>query len=111
MNNIPYTYLIGWAQQNRWYYGSRFATKCHPSNLWQTYFTSSKQVKKFREQNGEPNIIQIRKVFTSIDKCREWEHKVLRRLKVVQNPKCFNKFDGICFYNESRQRGGKLGGK
>lgn len=42
---IPYTYLIGWSKLNWWYYGAEFAKIkkiANPSNLWTTYFTSSK---------------------------------------------------------------------
>ena len=63
----PYTYLIGWTKYNVWYYGSEtgFKTKiANPSNLWKTYFTSSKYVKQYREKYGEPDIIEIRKVFS-----------------------------------------------
>jgi len=41
-SNLPYTYLIGWSNLNTWYYGRRTSKNCHPSDLWQKYFTSSK---------------------------------------------------------------------
>ena len=66
MTNIPYTYLIGWSKLNKYYYGVRYAKNCHPSDLWTKYFTSSKYVKQFREENGEPDIIEIRKTFSNI---------------------------------------------
>ena len=55
-----YTYLIGWSQPKKFYYGVRFSAKAQVSDLWKTYFTSSKKVSKFRKENGEPNVIQIR---------------------------------------------------
>lgn len=61
MLNIPYTYLIGWSNQNKWYYGVRTAKNCHPGDLWTTYFTSSKYVKQFITQYGEPDIILNKK--------------------------------------------------
>jgi len=63
MKTNPYTYLIGWKTQNKWYYGVRFAKGCHPNDLWNLYKTSSKHVKKMIEENGNPDIIQIRKIF------------------------------------------------
>ena len=93
-NRIPYTYLIGWSKQNMWYYGRRTALNCNPSELWNTYFTSSNSVKKFRIKHGEPDIIQIRKVFITIDKARDWEDKVLRRMNVVKNSKFLNRRNG-----------------
>jgi hypothetical protein len=52
----PYTYLIGWPEIDHWYYGVRFAKGCNPSDFWSEYKTSSKYVKKFILENGEPEI-------------------------------------------------------
>jgi hypothetical protein len=81
----PYTYLIGWSKLNKWYYGVRFAKKCHPSDLWVKYFTSSKQVKEYRAKFGEPDIIKVRKLFVNAEAAICWEEKVLRRLNVLTN--------------------------
>lgn len=43
--------------------------------------------------HGEPDIIQIRKVFASKEHARMWERKVLRRLKVVVREDFLNKND------------------
>jgi hypothetical protein len=91
----PYTYLIGWSSQNLWYYGVRYAKGCDPSDLWTKYFTSSKPVKKTHEIYGEPDVISIRQTFDCIDSARLWEHKVLRRLKVVKNEKWLNQTDNM----------------
>lgn len=88
---MPYTYLIGWSKQNRFYYGARWAKDCHPEDLWRTYFTSSSHVKKFRQEYGEPDIVQIRKMFTDIDQCRLYEQRTLRRLNVLYDNKWLNK--------------------
>src|SRR5574343_18298 len=72
-DRTPYTYLIGWTQHQKFYYGVRFAKNCHPSDLWKSYFTSSKHVKNFRIQFGEPDLISVRRTFTSIDTARKWE--------------------------------------
>lgn len=87
---IPFTYLIGWTKHNKWYYGVRYSKKCNPNSLWVSYFTSSKIVKMFREQNGEPDVIVVRKVFNCPKDAKNWEDKVLRRLKVDQNQKWLN---------------------
>lgn len=87
---MTYTYLIGWSKHNKWYYGCRFAKKCKPSDLWTTYFTSSKHVKRFRELHGEPDVIEIRKTFEDVDKCRLWEEKVLKRSDVINKEKWLN---------------------
>lgn len=82
---IPYTYIIGWKTHNKYYYGVRYAKNCHPSDLWKAYFTSSRHVKSFREQHGEPDVIEVRKIFNSVEKAKLWEEKVLKRLKVSEN--------------------------
>lgn len=67
MNFIPYTYLIGWTNINRWYYGVEYGFKkipcANPQNLWITYFTSSNIVAWHRKHFGEPDVICIRKIF------------------------------------------------
>ena len=88
---IPYTYLIGWSKEDKFYYGARWAKNCHPSDLWKTYFTSSTHVKKYRLLHGEPDIIQIRKTFSDVDQCRIYEQKTLRRMNVLYNNKWLNK--------------------
>jgi hypothetical protein len=93
----PYTYLIGWAKLDRWYYGRRSRSGCHPDEFWSKYFTSSKVVKKFRKEHGEPDVIQIRKVFKDDDsfkealKCRRWEITALRRLRVRHDNRWLNR--------------------
>jgi DNA-directed RNA polymerase subunit RPC12/RpoP len=91
---IPYCYLLGWPSKNKWYYGVEYANNktrtANPSNLWVTYFTSSRHVKRFVEENGKPEIVQIRKTFTDRESAQLWESKVLRRLKVRENEKWLN---------------------
>lgn len=89
----PYTYYIAWTTQNKWYYGVEYAeiTKiANPANLWTEYFTSSKTVKAFREEYGEPDIIQVRRVFTNAVDAVLWETKVLNRLDAKNHPNSLN---------------------
>lgn len=95
-----YTYLIGWSRLDKWYYGCRWAKNSTPKDLWKTYFTSSKFVKQFREEYGEPDVIQIRKTFDCKHKCKLWEEKVLLKLKVVNQDKWLNQTDNKNFYNK-----------
>lgn len=90
---IPYTYLIGWTEQNKFYYGVRYALDCHPSDLMTIYFTSSPKVSEMIESYGLPDIIQVRKTFTDTKRARHWEHKVLRRMKVIKSDKWLNRTD------------------
>jgi len=87
---IPYTYLIGWSKHNKWYYGVRYGKNCNPQDLWINYFTSSKVVKKFRTEKGEPDIIQIRKTFNCAKKAKIWEDRVLCKLNVESKDEWLN---------------------
>ena len=91
----PYTYLIRWPQLNISYYGVRYAQDCNPSDLWNPYKTSSRHVKEFIKENGEPTVIQVRKVFANAGLAQEWEHRVLQRMKVVGNDQWLNKHDSM----------------
>lgn len=88
---MAYTYLIGWSKLKKYYYGVRFSKKSDPSELWVSYFTSSKYVKLFAKENGSPDIIQIRKIFENVDKARFWEEKVLKKMNVINEEKWLNK--------------------
>jgi hypothetical protein len=107
---IPYTYLIGWTKHNKWYYGVRYAKNCNTKDLWTKYFTSSKIVKKFRLENVEPDIIQIRKTFKHDFEAKKWEDNVLRRMKVHINEKFLNirkdTFKGVIVTEEIRRKNG-----
>lgn len=105
--NIYYTYLIGWKLQNKWYYGSQYGKKANPKNLWKSYFTSSKKVKQFRESYGEPDVIEIRKTFNSSEKCREWEYRVLTKIKAAQKEHFLNATNSKGISNEEMLLAGK----
>jgi hypothetical protein len=94
MSTIPYTYLIGWSNLNIWYYGVRFQKDCNPDDLWKSYFTSSKHVKKFIKDHGDPDVRTVRKIFEDSKSARYWEHKVLRRLNARDDNKFLNKTNG-----------------
>lgn len=86
----PYTYYIAWTSLDRHYYGSRSAKGCNPTDFWVTYFTSSRQVKAFRKLNGDPDVIEIRKLFETGEAAINWERCVLTRLKVRTNRRWLN---------------------
>lgn len=90
-DRTPYTYVITDLSSGKRYYGCRYAKGCHPSDLWKTYFTSSKAIKKLIKENGKENwITEVRHIFTDIIECKIWEEKVLRRIGVPKNPLWFN---------------------
>lgn len=89
----PYTYLIGWSNHGMWYYGVRYAKNADPSELWKKYFTSSKHVKAFAKKYGDPDVIEIRKIFDTADAACIWENKVLKRIKAKSRKDFLNATD------------------
>lgn len=100
----PYTYLIGWSQHQKYYYGVRFAKGCHPNDFWSEYFTSSTKVAEYREQHGEPDVIQIRKTFHNREAAIAWENKVLRRMNVIGEDHWMNQAAFPVFDSRGRPR-------
>lgn len=95
----PYTYLIGWSKLNMWYYGAQYGKGVHPSNLFnfdikKPYLTSSSHVKQFIVENGLPDVIQIRQILKSVDKCRNFEERILKYYNARFNPIWLNKNNG-----------------
>ena len=115
----PYTYLIAWTHLNKFYYGVRYnksiQDKTPEQDLWVDYFTSSKYVQEFRGEHGEPDRIEVRRVFDSPEKARDWETKFLKRIKAVENNNWLNKSYGDikfhCFTHreETKIKIGKAG--
>lgn len=87
----PFTYVLTHKPSGRRYYGARWANGCQPSDLWSLYFTSSKVVKKLIKEDGKESFdFKIRKVFSSKKECRDWERRVLVRLKVKKKEEWLN---------------------
>jgi hypothetical protein len=92
---IPYTYFLKNKITGEKYYGVRYANLCTPNDLWTTYFTSSKYVKNLIALHGVDSFdFIVRKTFTTAKDARNWEERVLRKLKVITNPQWLNK--NIC---------------
>lgn len=90
----PYTYLIGWVEYDKWYYGVRYAQDSYLGDIWIDYFTSSKYVSDFRNLYGEPDVIQVRKIFNSVEEALDYEHRILRKLGVMKTSKWLNESNG-----------------
>ncbi len=96
-NNIiytPYVYHICWSKTNMHYIGVEYKQTAHPDNLWSKYYTSSKKVKAYREENGEPDIIEVRKTFNNLVECREYEYKLLTKINASISDNFLNKSNG-----------------
>lgn len=87
---IWYTYLIGWKELDVWYYGYRGAVS-PKDDLWIEYFTSSKYVARFRELNGEPDVILVDKEFKSKKEAQHYEDAYLAEKHAVQSENWLNR--------------------
>lgn len=112
-DRTPFTYYIAWVNEygsvTACYYGVKYAKGCHPSDLWKSYFTSSKYVKDYRASHGEPQIVEVRSVFQDVTSARTHEYTVLRRLNVTQstlwlNDDCGNRSGGMTELGKRRMR-------
>jgi ribosomal protein S24E len=107
----PYTYLIGWTEQDKWYYGVRHANKKPPEDdLWKEYFTSSKYVKDFRHQFGEPDVVKIDKTFDSKEDAVNYEFDFLKENRAHAEPKWLNQscFPSICVNTLTEEHKNKI---
>jgi hypothetical protein len=83
MTTVYFTYYLYHKPTGKKYYGARWKPACNPSDLWDTYFTSSKHVHKLIEEYGKESFhYEIRKMFSNKSECISWEQRVLKRLKV-----------------------------
>jgi len=88
---LPFTYCITFKPTGQRYYGVRTKQNCHPQELWTQYFTSSKKIKKLILEHGvDAFTFEIRRTFSNKADAIAWEHRVLKRLKVLTNPLWLN---------------------
>ena len=121
---IPYCYFIGWSELNKFYYGVKFGIGANPETFWKTYFTSSELVAQYRQQYGEPSIIEVRKIFNptiygSLANAQlaatMYENKVIRRMNMVPEERFLNCSNNVChrtgerMINHTKYRNEKFG--
>lgn len=88
-----YTYLLGWTEQNKFYYGVRYSKHAKIEDLGTTYLSSSKYVTLHIQKFGKPDVIQVRKIHKTKECAIAWESKVLRRMRVIENDMFLNRWD------------------
>jgi hypothetical protein len=87
-----FTYLIVNEINNKWYYGVKYAKGCNVKELFESYFSSSELVKCELQKFGRNAFrAEVRRVFKDVDSAKNWEVKVLRRMKVRTNGHSYNK--------------------
>lgn len=94
-DRIPFTYLLKFKPTGQYYYGSRYSKYCHPSQLWTTYYTSSKLISQLIKEHGQDSFeFRVTKTFDSKESARMWEHRFLEKVKASKNPKWLNQHNG-----------------
>lgn len=90
-----YTYFIKWSFLDRSYYGVRYTLELNDrspeDDFWHVYQSSSEVVKEFIIENGEPDIKCIDRKFDTANEALEYERKILRANKVVEDERWLNK--------------------
>lgn len=91
----PFTYVVKFKPTGQIYYGSRTKQGCQPTDLWTSYYTSSKVVRQLIDEHGKDAFeVEIRKTFSTKEQALLWEHRVLRRVDAARNPLYLNKNNG-----------------
>lgn len=89
---MSYTYMVGWIELNKFYYGVRIAHQKSPKeDLWKEYFTSSKIVEQYRFEFGDPDFIKIDKIFDNDQEAREYEMKYIRENNLHKDDNFLNR--------------------
>ena len=91
----PFSYHLYHKQTGKHYYGIKYSKGCSPSDLWTTYFSSSKLVKQLIEKFGTDSFeVKVRRLFDSGEKALLWEHKLLTRLNAAKRSDWLNRHNG-----------------
>jgi len=100
MDTLPYTYKLIFKPTGQYYYGVRYAKGCHPNDLWDKYFTSSKHIHKLIKEYGLNSFTtKITKTFSSKKEAIEHEHSILIRVKADKNGKFINKTNSKALFS------------
>lgn len=94
-SNVPYTYFITFLLTGQRYYGVRYSKNCHPTDLWNTYYTSSKTIHDLIEQYGKTSFEhKIDKIFNDVNSAIIYETHYLKSIDAKNNSNFFNKHNG-----------------
>lgn len=95
MPTTPFTYHLFHKPTKKHYYGVRHKKGTVPSDLWTTYFSSSKVVHKLIEEYGKDSFdVSVRKTFTTGEEAIRWEHKLLTRINAADRDDWINRHNG-----------------
>jgi hypothetical protein len=106
---IPYTYYLRWTDLDLHYYGCRYKKGCNPSDLFKSYFTSSKKVHALLSEGKFPDIIKIRKTFETASQTIAYETRFLQKVKAAQKTKWVNCSNGAFQFHITEETARKIG--
>ena len=87
----PYTYLVKHKLTGKAYYGSRCQNftkfnRTPAEDFWHYYTTSSVNINNIIKEEGKDAFVyEIRRTFDTIEEMIDWETRVLKRLRVLEN--------------------------
>lgn len=91
----PFSYHLYHVPTGRHYYGIRYRRGCKPSDLWSTYFSSSKRVEELIEEYGADSFrVRVRRTFRTGAEALAWEEKLLTRIDAASRPDWINESNG-----------------
>ncbi len=87
----PFFYIITHIKSGKRFAASKTSKGCHPSQLWENYFSSNKIVNALIYKEGkEAFTFEIRAIFDSVDKCKIYEKKFVEKVKAMTDSRWFN---------------------
>lgn len=107
---VAFTYVLHWPEHSKTYYGVKYSKGCKPSDIGTKYFSSSKAVKEFWKEHGDPLII-IDQMFTDIVQAKIYECEILQDNDVRNNLDWLNKTDSMAPYVASGEKHHSYGKK
>ena len=91
----PFAYLIISLIDGKRYYGIRFSKDADPSQLWTTYFTSSREIlSKIKKHGVESFTAEVRRVFETAEQAINWESRFLTRINAATREDWINRSNG-----------------
>lgn len=99
---IPFTYKLIFKPTGQYYYGVKWSKGCNPSDLWVSYFTSSKHIHKLIEEYGKNSFeYRVTKTFYNKIEAALWETEVLKRVNANRNGSFINKANNMPIHDNS----------
>lgn len=91
---LSYVYLIRHIPSGKFYAGSRTSKKCHPSDFWVSYHTSSKIVKQIISEEGKDSFEILEIIPRPNGDALDYEVALLKSVDAAKSGMWLNKSNG-----------------